>query len=59
MIFSYCLKCSFLLLLLFLRERAAEAERDIERQRTLEIERAKTRELRHTLDVEAERRAQV
>ncbi|OAE23411.1 hypothetical protein AXG93_961s1050 [Marchantia polymorpha subsp. ruderalis] len=42
----------------FDRERAAEAERDIERQRTLEKERAKTREMRHNLELEAERRSQ-
>ncbi|KAL3678453.1 hypothetical protein R1sor_021409 [Riccia sorocarpa] len=40
------------------RERAAEAEREIERQRILEKERAKTREMRHNVDIEAERRTQ-
>ena len=41
------------------RERTAEAEKEIERQRLLELERAKTRELRHNLDMEKERQTQV
>lgn len=41
------------------RERAAEVEKDIERQRLLEIERAKTRELRQNLEMEKERQTQV
>ncbi|XP_075644517.1 uncharacterized protein LOC142615660 isoform X3 [Castanea sativa] len=40
------------------RERAAEAEKEIERQRLLELERAKTKELRHNLDMEKERQTQ-
>ncbi|KAJ7549300.1 hypothetical protein O6H91_07G048500 [Diphasiastrum complanatum] len=40
------------------RERAAEAEREIERRRLLEKERAKTRELRHILELDSERRTQ-
>ena len=47
------------LLKLFNRERAAEMEKELERQRLLEIERAKTRELRHNLDIEKERQTQV
>lgn len=34
-------------------------EKDLERQRLLEIERARTRELRHMLDMEKERQTQV
>lgn len=34
-------------------------EKETERQRLLEIERAKTRELRHNLDIEKERQTQV
>lgn len=34
-------------------------EKELERQRLLEIERAKTRELRHNLDMEKERQTQV
>ena len=41
------------------REKAAEAEREIERHQILERERAKTRELRHSLDLETEKRTQV
>lgn len=40
------------------REKAAEAEKEIERQRLLELECAKTRELRHNLDMEKERQTQ-
>ncbi|KAJ9680144.1 hypothetical protein PVL29_019433 [Vitis rotundifolia] len=40
------------------RERTTEAEREIERQRMLEAERAKTRELRHDLDMEKEKQTQ-
>lgn len=36
-----------------------EMEKETERQRLLEIERAKTRELRHNLDIEKERQTQV
>lgn len=36
----------------------AEVEKEIKRQRLLEIERAKTRELRHNLDMEKERQTQ-
>ncbi|KAG5232931.1 Armadillo-type fold [Salix suchowensis] len=39
-------------------EKAAEAEKEIERQRLLELECAKTRELRHNLDMEKERQTQ-
>ncbi|GMP42150.1 hypothetical protein CsSME_00011983 [Camellia sinensis var. sinensis] len=35
-----------------------EVEREIERQRSLELERAKTRELRHHLDMEKEKQSQ-
>jgi hypothetical protein len=41
------------------RERVAEMEKEMERQKLLEIERAKTRELRHNLDMEKERQTQV
>ena len=34
-------------------------EKEIERQRLLELERAKTRELRYNLDMEKERQMQV
>lgn len=34
-------------------------EKELERQRLLEIERAKTKELRHNLDMEKERQTQV
>ena len=34
-------------------------EKEMERQKLLEIERAKTRELRHNLDMEKERQTQV
>lgn len=34
-------------------------EKELERQRLLELERAKTRELRHNLDMEKERQTQV
>lgn len=44
--------------LLCIRERTAEVEREIERQRVLEVERAKTRELRHNLDLEKEKQTQ-
>lgn len=44
--------------LLCIRERTTEAEREIERQRFLEAERAKTRELRHNLDMEKEKQTQ-
>lgn len=44
---------------LHIRERAAELEKEIERQRSLELERAKTKELRHNLDMEKERQTQV
>lgn len=37
----------------------AEIEKELERQRLLELERAKTRELRHNLDMEKERQTQV
>jgi hypothetical protein len=37
----------------------AEMEKEMERQKLLEIERAKTRELRHNLDMEKERQTQV
>lgn len=37
----------------------AEVEKEIERQRMLELERAKTRELRHSLDLEKEKQTQV
>lgn len=40
------------------RERTAEVEREIERQQLLEVERTKTRELRHNLDMEREKQAQ-
>uniref|UniRef100_A0A6N2M5L2 Uncharacterized protein n=2 Tax=Salix viminalis TaxID=40686 RepID=A0A6N2M5L2_SALVM len=40
------------------REKAAEAEKEIERQWLLELECAKTRELRHNLDMEKERQTQ-
>ncbi|CAA6667091.1 unnamed protein product [Spirodela intermedia] len=40
------------------RERTSEAEREIEQQRLLETERAKTRELRYNLELERERQAQ-
>ena len=46
-------------IMLAFREKAAEAEREIERHQILERERAKTRELRHTLDLESEKRTQV
>lgn len=42
-----------------IRERTAEVEKEIERQRLLELERAKSRELRHILDMEKERQTQV
>lgn len=45
--------------LLFARERTAEVEREIERQQLLEVERAKTRELRHNLDMEKEKQTQL
>lgn len=41
------------------RERTSEVEREIERQRMLELERAKTRELQHNLDMEREKQTQV
>lgn len=41
------------------RERAAEVEKEIERQRMLELEHVKTKELRHNLDMEKERQTQV
>ena len=41
------------------RERTSGVEREIERQQLLELERAKTRELRHNLDLERERQTQV
>jgi uncharacterized NAD(P)/FAD-binding protein YdhS len=44
---------------LHIRERAAEVEKEIERQRLMELERAKTKELRHNLDMEKERQTQV
>lgn len=44
--------------LLCARERTTEVEREIERQRLLELERAKTRELRHNLDMEKEKQTQ-
>jgi uncharacterized NAD(P)/FAD-binding protein YdhS len=44
---------------LHIRERAAEVEKEIERQRLMELERAKTKELRHSLDMEKERQTQV
>lgn len=44
--------------LLFISERTTEVEREIERQRLLELERAKTRELRHQLDMEKEKQSQ-
>jgi hypothetical protein len=34
-------------------------EKEIERQRLLELERVKTKELRHNLDMEKERQTQV
>lgn len=40
------------------RERTVEVEREIERQRLLEVERAKTRELRHNLDMDKEKQTQ-
>ncbi|CAI9262315.1 unnamed protein product [Lactuca saligna] len=40
------------------RERAAETEKEIERQKLLAIERAKTRELQHNLDMEKEKKTQ-
>lgn len=42
-----------------LRQRTLELEKDIERQRLLELERAKTNELRHNLDMEKEKQTQV
>ncbi|KAI8545646.1 hypothetical protein RHMOL_Rhmol07G0055900 [Rhododendron molle] len=44
--------------LLFVSERTIEVEREIERQKLLELERAKTRELRHQLDMEKEKQSQ-
>ncbi|CAI9095013.1 OLC1v1030865C1 [Oldenlandia corymbosa var. corymbosa] len=41
-----------------IRERTSEVEREIERQRLLELERAKTRELQHSLDMEREKLTQ-
>ncbi|KAJ0741643.1 putative Galactose-binding-like domain superfamily, armadillo-like helical [Helianthus annuus] len=40
------------------RERAAEMENEIERQKMLAVERAKTSELQHNLDMEKEKRTQ-
>ncbi|XP_010673447.1 uncharacterized protein LOC104889813 isoform X4 [Beta vulgaris subsp. vulgaris] len=40
------------------RQRTLELEKDIERQRLLELERAKTNELRHNLDMEKEKQTQ-
>ncbi|KAI7729642.1 hypothetical protein M8C21_032464, partial [Ambrosia artemisiifolia] len=42
----------------FDRERAAEMENEIERQKLLAVERAKTSELQHNLDMEKEKRTQ-
>ncbi|CAA0842510.1 Unknown protein [Striga hermonthica] len=39
-------------------ERTREAEKELERQQLLELERAKTRELRHNLEMEKEKQAQ-
>lgn len=44
--------------LLWIRERTAELEKEIERQRLLELERSKTSELRHQLEMEKERQMQ-
>lgn len=44
--------------LLFVSERTIEVEREIERQKLLELERAKTREIRHQLDMEKEKQSQ-
>lgn len=43
----------------FIRERADEVEKELERQQFLELERSKTRELRHNLEMEKEKQAQV
>ncbi|KAK4397490.1 hypothetical protein Sango_1585600 [Sesamum angolense] len=40
------------------RERTNEVEKELERQHLLEVEQAKTRELRHNLDIEKEKQAQ-
>ncbi|KAK6143096.1 hypothetical protein DH2020_023444 [Rehmannia glutinosa] len=42
----------------FIRERTNDVEKELERQQLLELERAKTRELRHNLDMEKEKQAQ-
>lgn len=42
----------------FIRERTSEVEKELERQQLLELERARTRELRHSLDIEKEKQAQ-
>lgn len=42
----------------FIRERADEVEKELERQQFLELERSKTRELRHNLEMEKEKQAQ-
>lgn len=39
-------------------ERTTEVEREIERQQLLEVERSKTRELRHNLEMEKEKQSQ-
>lgn len=41
-----------------IRERADEVEKELERQQLLELERAKTRELRNNLEMEKEKQAQ-
>ncbi|KZV29503.1 hypothetical protein F511_22732, partial [Dorcoceras hygrometricum] len=42
----------------FDRERTIEVEKELQRQQLLELERAKTRELRHNLEIEKEKLAQ-